>query len=50
MEAKGESLEEIPAAQQFLDNMWLLLVVSLLILAVSYVAWGLWEALSVPSI
>ena len=49
MEAKEEVLEEVPTPQRFIDNMWLLLVASILILAISYVAWGLIEAYSVPA-
>ncbi len=49
MEAKEEIREEIPAPQRYLDNMWLLLVASFLILAISYVAWGLIEAFNVPT-
>jgi predicted negative regulator of RcsB-dependent stress response len=44
----GEEPEEIPAMQRYFDNMWLLLVASFLILAISYVGWGVWEALKVP--
>jgi predicted negative regulator of RcsB-dependent stress response len=43
-----ERLEEIPAMQRFFDNMWLLLILSLLILTISYVVWGAWEAYNVP--
>ena len=35
--------------QRFMDNMWLLLILSFAILAVSYVGWGLLEAMRVPS-
>ncbi len=49
MEAKEEVQEEIPAPQRYMDNMWLLLVLSFLILAVSYAAWGLIEAFNVPT-
>ncbi len=41
-------VEEIPAIQRYMDNMWLLLVVSTLILTISYVVWGVWEAYNVP--
>lgn len=40
--------DEIPAIQRYMDNMWLLLAASVLILAISYVAWGVWEAYTVP--
>lgn len=47
--AKGKEKEEIPAIQRYFDNMWLLLLLSVLILAISYVGWGVWDALNVPA-
>lgn len=44
-----EGNEDIPRFQRILDNMWLLLALSFLILAISYVGWGVLEALNVPS-
>lgn len=41
--------EEIPAIQRYFDNMWLLLLVSTLILAISYVGWGVWDSFNVPT-
>lgn len=46
--ASGKEIEEIPTIQRYFDNMWLLLLLSFLILAISYVGWGVWEALNVP--
>ena len=46
--ASGKENEEIPAIQRYFDNMWLLLLLSFLVLAISYVGWGVWEALKVP--
>lgn len=43
-----EGNEELPLLPRILDNMWLLLIVSTLILAVSYVGWGLLDAMNVP--
>jgi predicted negative regulator of RcsB-dependent stress response len=49
MDKGKEDMEEIPAIQRYFDNMWLLLILSTLILAISYVGWGVWEALNVPA-
>jgi hypothetical protein len=44
-ESDGPSVEpaEPPWPQRALDNLWLLLALSVLIPAVLYLAWGLWE-------
>lgn len=34
---------ELPLAQRLLDNLWLLLALSVLIPTVLYLGWGLWE-------
>jgi hypothetical protein len=35
--------DEVPLAQRLLDNLWLLLALSVLIPVVLYLGWGLWE-------
>jgi hypothetical protein len=38
--------EEIPAGQRFMDNFFLLLVLGIVIMVVSFTGWGLVEILS----
>ena len=38
--------EEIPAGQRFFDNVFLLLVLGIVIMVVSFTGWGLVEILS----
>jgi len=40
--------EEIPRGQRFFDNILLLLILGLLIMAVLYTGWGMWEILTLP--
>ena len=47
-EAGAEPQEEIPRGQKFMDNIWLLLFLSLVISLVAYNAWGLVDLASVP--
>ncbi len=49
MAEEKEGNEEVPFLPRLLDNMWLLLIVSTLILGISYVGWGVLEALNVPT-
>ena len=41
--------ESPPLAQRLLDNLWLLLALSLLIPGVLYLGWGLWEIAELPT-
>ena len=43
-----EPQEEIPRGQKFMDNIWLLLFISLVISLVVYNGWGLLNLASVP--
>jgi hypothetical protein len=45
------SVEEpqIPWQQRMLDNLWLLIALSVLIPGLMYLAWGLWEIADLPS-
>ena len=38
-----------PWPQRMLDNLWLLLALSVLIPGVLYLGWGLWELIELPS-
>jgi hypothetical protein len=44
----AEPAEELPWAQRALDNLWLLVALSVLIPGVLYLAWGLWELTELP--
>jgi hypothetical protein len=38
-----------PWPQRMLDNLWLLLAVGVLVPAVMYLGWGLWELAELPT-
>lgn len=42
------SPEQVPLGQRLFDNVFLLLVAGLVIMAVLYTGWGLWEITSLP--
>lgn len=44
----GEQEPRVPAMQDLYDNIWVLFLVSLLIVLVSYIIWGLIDMLSRP--
>jgi hypothetical protein len=44
----GEQGPRVPAMQDLYDNIWVLFLVSLLIILVSYIIWGLIDMLSRP--
>jgi hypothetical protein len=41
--------EGLPLAQRVLDNLWLLLALSILIPGLIYLGWGLWELAELPA-
>lgn len=41
--------EDVPWQQKIIDNLWILLALSLLIPGLIYLAWGLWELANVPT-
>jgi hypothetical protein len=41
--------EPVPRAQRLLDNLWLLLALSIIIPGVLYLGWGLWELAELPT-
>ena len=45
----GPSQGEVPWPQRALDNLWLLLALSVLIPTVLYLVWGLWEIAELPT-
>ncbi|MCC7487407.1 MAG: hypothetical protein IT529_20735 [Burkholderiales bacterium] len=45
---KDEGEQDIPWMQQFLDNPFLLLFLGVMVPMVLYVAWGVWDILTVP--
>ena len=40
--------QPIPLGQRFYDNIFLLLVLGVLVMAVVFTGWGLWEILTLP--
>ena len=47
-QADNLSAEEIPWGQRLYDRPFLLLVIGLLVMAVCFTGWGLWEVLTLP--
>ncbi|CAN5656812.1 hypothetical protein BH23GEM9_BH23GEM9_36180 [soil metagenome] len=41
--------EELPLGQRLYDNWLLLMIAGILIMAVIYTGWGLWEIMSLPT-
>jgi hypothetical protein len=39
---------KLPLGQRLFDNWWLLLIVGIVIMAVIYTGWGMWEVLTLP--
>jgi hypothetical protein len=46
--APAPASEPIPRGQRFYDNVFLLLVLGVLVMAALYTGWGLWEILTLP--
>lgn len=46
---RDEQSEDVPWPQRVLDNLWLLLVLGILIPALLYLGWGLWELAELPT-
>ncbi|HEX5818023.1 MAG TPA: hypothetical protein VFY20_04050 [Gemmatimonadales bacterium] len=47
--APGRPSEPVPLGQRLFDNIYLLLVAGIAIMAVVYTGWGLWEILTLPT-
>lgn len=41
--------EDVPWQQKVIDNLWILLALSLLIPGLIYLGWGLWELANLPT-
>ena len=41
--------EDVPWQQRMLDNLWLLLVISIVVPGLMYLGWGLWELAELPT-
>lgn len=42
-------LENTPWPQRVLDNLWLLLAISIVVPGLMYLGWGLWELAELPT-
>lgn len=40
--------DEVPWPQRVLDNLWLMIAISVLVPTVLYLVWGLWEVAELP--
>jgi hypothetical protein len=47
-EGASRRAEEIPLGQRLYDNWLLLLIAGILVMAVIYTGWGLWEIVTLP--
>ena len=45
---RSASSEPIPLGQRLFDNVFLLLIAGILVMAAIYTGWGLWEILTLP--
>ncbi len=41
--------DEVPWQQRALDNIWVLIVISLVVPGLLYLGWGLWELAELPT-
>jgi hypothetical protein len=47
--ADDVSAEEIPWGQRLFDRPFLLLLIGILVMAICFTGWGLWEVMTLPS-
>ena len=47
--SESDDDREVPLAQRLLDNLWLLLLISVAVPSVLYLGWGLWELAELPT-
>ena len=40
---------DIPLGQRLYDNIFLLLIAGIVVMAISFTGWGLWEIMTMPS-
>lgn len=45
----GKDQGNVPLPQRLFDNVFLLLVAGIVVMALLYTAWGLWEVTSMPA-
>ena len=48
-EPPAQDDQAIPLGQRLFDNVFLLLIAGILIMAAIYTGWGLWEILTLPT-
>lgn len=48
-QTEHEHDESLPWQQRALDNFWLLLAIGIVVPAVLYLGWGLWELAELPT-
>jgi hypothetical protein len=48
MSSSRESGEAVPLGQRLYDNIFLLLIAGVVVMAILYTGWGLWEILTLP--
>ena len=49
VEDRDQTDERLPWQQKVLDNLWLLLALSILVPGLMYLLWGLWELAHLPT-
>ncbi|MEK7440537.1 MAG: hypothetical protein AAB571_00270 [Chloroflexota bacterium] len=47
-ESKAKQEEQLPVGIKLFDNVWLLLALGFLVPGVLYLAWGVWDVLTIP--
>ncbi len=47
--APDSGMPPLPLGQRLFDNIYLLLVAGIVVMAVLYTGWGMWEILTLPS-
>lgn len=47
-EADDRNEEPVPVLQEFYDNIWLLFLLSMTIVLVSYIVWGIVDLVNIP--
>jgi hypothetical protein len=48
-ERVSEETDDAPWQQRVLDNLWLLIAISVVVPGVLYLGWGLWEIVELPT-
>ncbi len=45
----GKDRGDLPWQQRMLDNLWLLIAISIVVPGILYLGWGLWELVELPT-